>query len=277
MPQSDAVRVLDVCTGYDRVQVLDSISFTAAKGEMLVVIGPNGSGKSTLLKTLAGILRPKTGQVEVMGRDIGSYSRREMARKAALVPQQSTVASSYTVLETVLMGRYPHQGLLGWETGRDVQVAREAMQSTRIEHLKNRHLAQLSGGELQRVLIARALCQEPEIMLLDEPTSSLDLAHQVRVMDLLEELNAERDLTVIMVAHDLNLASLYGERILLMRDGRVMDHGPPREVLNFENLEAVFGCVLLVDESSLDQLPRITVIPGRYLDTEIIRSKQPPP
>ncbi|MFO7875940.1 MAG: ABC transporter ATP-binding protein [Desulfovermiculus sp.] len=272
MGSGDAVRVNELCVGYGQVRVLESVSFFVPRGELLVVIGPNGSGKSTLLKSLAGILRPQSGQVEILGRDISTRSRREMARKVALVPQQASVAASYTVLETVLMGRYPHQGLLGLESARDMQVAREAMHSTRIEHLQDRSLAQLSGGELQRVLIARALCQEPEIMLLDEPTSSLDLAHQVRVMDLLEELHTRHELTVIMVAHDLNLASLYGERILLLREGTLAGHGPPRDVLTFENLETVFECVLLVDESSLDQLPRITVIPGRYLDQDILRS-----
>ncbi len=269
MGSGNAVRVSGLCAGYDQVNVLDSVSFSVSKGELLVLIGPNGSGKSTLLKAMSGILRPEAGEVEVLGRDIRSQSRREMARKVALVSQQGTVNTSYTVLETVLMGRYPHQGLLGMESRRDIQVARKAMHSTRIEHLQKRYLGQLSGGELQRVLIARALCQEPEIMLLDEPTSALDLAHQVRIMDLLEELHAEHELTVIMAAHDLNLASLYGQRILLLRKGQVAGLGPPRSVLTFENLEAVFGCVLLVDESSLDQLPRITVIPGRYLDKEI--------
>ncbi|MFO7802264.1 MAG: ABC transporter ATP-binding protein [Desulfovermiculus sp.] len=272
MGSGDAVRVSGLCAGYDRVQVLDSVSFSVSKGELLVLIGPNGSGKSTLLKALSGILRPEAGEVEVLGRDIRSQSRQEMARKVALVPQQGTANTSYTVLETVLMGRYPHQGLLGMESRRDMQVAREAMHSTRIEPLQKRLLGQLSGGELQRVLIARALCQEPEIMLLDEPTSALDLAHQVRIMDLLEELHAEHELTVIMAAHDLNLASLYGQRILLLRGGEVAGYGPPRSVLTFENLEAVFGCVLLVDESSLDQLPRITVIPGRYLDSDLGRA-----
>lgn len=274
MPSADAVRVQELCVGYDQVQVLDSISFSVVRGELLVVIGPNGSGKSTLLKTLAGILGPETGRVDVLGRDIRAQSRREMAQKVALVPQQSTVASSYTVWETVLMGRYPHQGLLGLDSGKDIRVTREAMHSTRIEHLQDRHLAQLSGGELQRVLIARALAQEPEIILLDEPTSSLDLAHQVRIMDLLEELHTKHELTVIMVAHDLNLASLYGERIILLREGRLAGHGTPREILTFKHLEAVFGCVLLVDESSLDKLPRITVIPGRYLDHDVIRTHQ---
>lgn len=274
MGSVDAVRVDELCVGYGQTRVLESVSFFVPRGELLVVIGPNGSGKSTLLKTLAGILRPQSGQVEILGRDISTRSRREMARKVALVPQQASVAASYTVLETVLMGRYPHQGLLGLDSARDMQVAREAMHATSIEHLQHRSLVQLSGGELQRVLIARALCQEPDIMLLDEPTSSLDLAHQVRVMDLLEELHTKHELTVIMVAHDLNLASLYGERILLLREGALAGHGPPRDVLTFENLETVFGCVLLVDESSLDHLPRITVIPGRYLDQDLLHSGQ---
>lgn len=266
---SQAIEVHDLGCGYEQDNVLTSVDFTVGQGELLVVIGPNGSGKTTLLKTLAGILRPRQGHLRILGREARSYSRREMARKVALVPQQTAVATSYTVLESVLMGRYPHQGLLGMDKGRDMQVALAAMHSTRIEHLQHRSLDQLSGGELQRVLIARALCQEPEIMLLDEPTSSLDLAHQVRIMDLLEELHTGHGLTVVMVAHDLNLASLYSERILLMREGRVAGHGTAREVLTFDTLEAVFGCVLLVDESSLDNLPRITVIPGRYLSQDL--------
>ncbi|MFP4393174.1 MAG: ABC transporter ATP-binding protein [Desulfohalobiaceae bacterium] len=271
MSANEAVRLQGVSFAYERQNVLDGISFQVRKGDFLAVLGPNGSGKSTLLKAMDSQIQIQQGSIRLLGRDIKEYSARELAREVALVLQQSPVASGFTVQETVLMGRFPYQGLLGLEGRRDLEVARQAMQSTKVEHLRKRKLNQLSGGELQRVLLARALCQEPRIILLDEPTSSLDPAHQVRIMDLLERLHQEQELTVIMVVHDLNLAALYAQQMLLMREGRAFCQGRPQEVLNFKNLEQVFDCVLLVEEGSMDGLPKVSLVPGRYLDQDLLR------
>jgi iron complex transport system ATP-binding protein len=171
----------------------------------------------------------------------------------------------FTVQEVVLMGRSPHLGLMGLEQPRDLELAMEAMTVTRVNHLARRPLIQLSGGELQRVIIARALCQQPRLLLLDEPTAALDPAHQVSIMDLMAQLRAERGLTVVMVSHDLNLAAMYGQQLLLMQEGKSMHSGPPAEVLTYEKLEQVYGCAMLVDENPLGRVPRVTLVPKRFL------------
>lgn len=270
MSVHEVVSLNGVSFAYERQNILEQISFAVSKGDFLAVLGPNGSGKSTLLKAIDGQIRIAQGKISILGRDLQEYSARELAREVAMLPQQTTAAGAFTVEETVLMGRYPYQGLLGLEARQDLEIARAAMASTKVDQLRKRKLDQLSGGELQRVLLARALCQEPQIILLDEPTSSLDPAHQVRIMDLLERLHQEQKLTVIMVVHDLNLAALYAQQMLLMRAGRVFCQGAPQEVLSFEKLEQVFDCVLLVEEGSLDQLPRVSLVPGRYLDQDLL-------
>ncbi len=255
---------------YFEEPVLRDISFSVRQGEFFVIVGPNGSGKTSLLKAIAGTVYPSEGQVRLMNNSLARYSRKSLARSMAVVPQNPKQDFSFTVLEVVLMGRSPHLGLLGIENKYDIRIAYQAMESTQVAHLAERKMHQLSGGEQQRVFIARALCQEPQIILLDEPTSSLDLAHQVHIMDLLEELKFKHKITIVMVAHDLNLAALYGDRLLLLNKGEIAELGEPHQVLTFKKLEEVFECVLLVDETPLDRLPRISIIPGRYLDQELI-------
>ncbi len=260
-----ALCIHQLAFAYDQVKVFENLNFSVSKGEFFIIIGPNGSGKTSLVKCLSGLEKPRTGRVEILGRDITSFNRRSLAMKMAVVPQQVNLQTEFSIFETVLMGRYPFQGLLGMESREDRELADRSMEVTGIGHLKDRNMSQLSGGEQQRVLIARALCQEPEILVLDEPISALDLAHQVRIMDLLERLNRDNELTVVMVVHDLNTASLYADRILLLSEGGMTALGPPQDVLTFDILEKAFGCVMLVDQSPLDGLPRITTIPGRYL------------
>jgi iron complex transport system ATP-binding protein len=245
--------------------ILEGVSFTVSPGELFIVIGPNGAGKTTLIRTLAGMIKPSAGMIEILGRETRSFGGKGFARMVAVVPQDPLTDSPFTVLETVLLGRAPHQGVLGLPSAGDERNARECMALTDTLHLRDRRLDRLSGGERQRVAIARALCQEPALMLLDEPTASLDLAHQTRIMDLLERLRKERGLTVVMVSHDLNLASMYGDRLLLLKQGKVLKSGRPTEVLDFGTLEQAYGCVLLSDESPLGHFPRITLVPGRYL------------
>ncbi len=270
MSANEAVRLQGVSFAYEKENVLDGISFSVAQGSFLAVLGPNGSGKSTLLKAIDGQISVKQGQISILGQDLQKYSARALAREVALVPQHKPTVTAFTVQETVLMGRFPYQGLLGLENRNDTHIVREAMTATKVDSLRHRKLHQLSGGEMQRVLLARALSQEPRIILLDEPTSSLDPAHQVRIMDLLERLHQEQQITIIMVVHDLNLAALYAQQMLLIRDGRAFCQGTPREVLNFANLEQIFDCVLLVEEGSLEALPRVSLVPGRYLDRNLI-------
>jgi iron complex transport system ATP-binding protein len=245
--------------------ILHEVSFGVSAGELFVIIGPNGAGKTTLIRTMAGSIRPTQGAIEIQGKDLGTFGGRSLARTVAVVPQHPPADSPFTVQETVLLGRAPRQGLLGLSTREDERIAGECMELTDILHLSGRRMDRLSGGERQRVAIARGLCQEPSIMLLDEPTASLDLAHQTRIMDLLERLRHERGLTVVMVSHDLNLAAMYGDRLLLLKQGRVLKTGRPAEVLEFQLLEQAYGCVILADQSPLGPFPRITLVPGRYL------------
>ncbi|MBW2592858.1 MAG: ABC transporter ATP-binding protein, partial [Deltaproteobacteria bacterium] len=183
-----ALAVHDVSYAYGTTSILKNISFSVQKGSFYIIIGPNGSGKTTLMKIMAGSGKFKKGAVEIMDRSGRQYSRRELARTIAFVPQNIPDDFSFTVREVVLMGRSPHQGVLGLERKEDGKILKKAMAFTGIEHLASRKIDQLSGGERQRVFIARAICQEPRIILLDEPTAALDLAHQVRIMDLMEQL-----------------------------------------------------------------------------------------
>jgi len=250
---------------YGKISVLKDISFKVQRSDFFIIIGPNGSGKTTLLRLLAGIISAGKGEIDVLGGSIEDYSRKALARKIAYVPQSLPVDFPFTVSEVVLMGRTPHLGMLGLEKDNDLFKAKQAIKFTELDHLAGRRTNQLSGGECQRVFIARAICQETEIVLLDEPTASLDLAHQTRIMDLMEKLQKERDITVVMVSHDVNLAAMYGKTLLLLKEGRIVKHGTPDEVLTFQTLEAAYGCTLLVDESPLGHFPRITPVPGRLM------------
>ena len=265
---NSAVKIADLSHSFGKHHVLRQLAFSIEKGEFFIVIGPNGSGKTTLMKLMAGILKPQTGHMKILGIPNREYTPKTLARAVAFVPQRLPVDLPFTVGEAVLLGRAPYQGALGIERERDLEIARQAMAFTGLSHLSGATLAQLSGGEQQRVFIARAICQEPDIMLLDEPTAALDLAHQIKVMDLMEKLKVEKGITVIMVSHDVNLAAMYSDRVLLLKDGEIACIGLPPEVLSFEKLEQTYGCKLLVDESPLGGFPRVTLVPGRYMDSE---------
>ncbi|HDR16841.1 MAG TPA: ABC transporter ATP-binding protein [Desulfobacteraceae bacterium] len=261
-----ALTACSICHDYGAENVLEDVSFSIEAGSFFIIIGPNGSGKTTLMKMLDDIEHPKSGVVKVFGRPAGSFKRTELARQIAFVPQKMPVDFPFTVMQVVLMGRAPHLGLLGIEGQKDIEAAHSAMAFTGVENLADRRINQLSSGEQQRVFIARAVCQNPKIILLDEPTASLDPAHQVKVMDIMEEFKQRHGVTVVMVSHDLNLAALYGDRLLLLKDGRIAAEGPPAAVLTFETLEKTYGCILLVDESPLGEVPRVSVVPGRFLE-----------
>lgn len=260
----DVVKVNGLGLNYGQQAILRQIEFTVAAGEFFLIIGPNGSGKTSLLKTLAGLLSPTSGRVEIFGRPPQTQKRRQLARQVALVPQQAPTDFPFRVAETVLMGRAPHLRLWELEGEADHRLAALAMEFTEIDHLASRRLDQLSGGERQRVFIAKALCQQPRLLLLDEPTASLDPAHQVKILDLLERLRRRQGITIVMVSHDLNLAAMYGDRLLLLNQGQVSVLGPPREVLSFNILEKCYGCLMLVDENPLGRVPRVIPVPEKY-------------
>ncbi|MCE5243538.1 MAG: ABC transporter ATP-binding protein [Desulfobacteraceae bacterium] len=256
-----AVETRRLCVFYGKSRVLEDVGFSVREGEFFVIIGPNGSGKSTLVKALSGVCGPATGEIFICGSPLKAYSRKALARAVSVVPQVQPVAIPFTAAEVVLMGRNPHLGLLGVEKREDFQIAERAMSFTGASALAGREFERLSIGERQRVLIARAICQESRIVMLDEPTASLDPAHQVQIMELLDRLRREKGTTILMVSHDLNLAALYADRLLLMKRGTGAGMGTPREVLTRETLEEAYGCRLFVDENPSREVPRITLVP----------------
>jgi len=264
-----SIQATSLHAAYGSLPVLQDVSFSVPKGEFFIVIGPNGSGKTTLLKILSAITPFQTGNLEISGIPMAKYSRRSRARIMALVPQTVPEDLPFTVREVILMARTPRMGLLGLEGDQDIQLAEEAMAFTKVEPLAERKMDQLSGGERQRVFIARAICQEPQIILLDEPTAALDLAHQVRIMDLMEKLRAEKGLTIVMVSHDINLAAMYGNRLMLLKKGQIVKIGLPSEVLTFKTLEEAYECPLLVDESPLGNFQRVTLVPQKFIDGDV--------
>ncbi len=264
-----SIKAESLQAAYNSGSVIKDISFRVEKGEFLVIIGPNGSGKTTLLKILSGILPFQGGTLAIEGVPMERYTRRSLARIMALVPQSVPEDLPFKVRELILMARTPRMGMLGLERDHDIAQAEEAMAFTQVETLAERKMDQLSGGERQRVFIARAICQEPEIILLDEPTAALDLAHQVRVMDLMERLREEKGLTVVMVSHDINLAAMYGNRLMLLKSGKIVKLGPPSEVLTFETLEEVYECPLLVGESPLGEFQQVTLVPKKFIQEDL--------
>mgnify|MGYP002631002301 CR=1 FL=1 len=264
-----SIRASALNTSYGSLPVIRDVSFSVSKGEFFIVIGPNGSGKTTLLKVMAAITAFQGGKLEILGKPMEKYSRKSLARIMALVPQTVPEDLPFTVRELVLMARSPHMGLLGLEGDHDIQMAEEAMAFTGVEPLADRKMDQLSGGERQRAFIARAICQDPQIILLDEPTAALDLAHQVRVMDLMEKLRTEKGLTIVMVSHDINLAAMYATCLMLLKKGRIIKMGIPSEVLTFKTLEEAYECPLLVDESPLGNFQRVTLVPRKFINSEL--------
>lgn len=238
---------------------LERVDARVAPGEMLGIIGPNGSGKSTLIRVLAGVRRPDTGAVRLDGGDLHVLPRRARARRIALVPQETRLSFPIRVRDLVLLGRAPHTGRFGLEGADDLRVAHEAMARAEVLELAERPVDELSGGERQRVVLARALAQDAGILLLDEPTSFLDLKHAVVLLDLVRELCGGRGLAVAVVLHDLNLAAMYCDRLVLLDRGRVHAAGTPDEVLTYGDLCAVYGTELYVAPN--DVTGRLVVLP----------------
>jgi ABC-type cobalamin/Fe3+-siderophores transport system ATPase subunit len=233
----------DLDAGYPTSEalVLSKLSLEIGDRDIVALVGPNGSGKSTLLRALARVLKPRRGTVYLDGRTMREWPTREVARRLALLPQGPTLESDLSVHELVWLGRSPHQGLLGLPRRKDEEAVRWAVQETGIASMTGRRLSELSGGERQRVWVAMALAQQPQVLLLDEPTTFLDLNHQLEVLDLIKYLNHEHGLTVVMVLHDLNQAARYAKRVVVLQEGEVFADGSPADVLTPETLREVFG------------------------------------
>ena len=254
-------------SGLDGRWVLRDVTLQIEPKEILGVVGPNGSGKTSLLKLLAKLAVPQTGDLTLFGRSLTGLSQEETAQTVAYVPQENAQLFPFTVAETVLMGRFPHRQRsrwslgFGWEDHDDCRAAAQAMKTMDIAHLAARLVTDLSGGERQRTMIARALAQMPRVLLLDEPTAFLDLQHQLDICSVLRRLRDERGLTVVIVSHDLNLASQYCDRIVMLKDGRAAAMGTPSEVMSVEKVREVYGCTVLIDAHPDSGLPRVT-LPG---------------
>jgi iron complex transport system ATP-binding protein len=238
---------------------LRDISLDVRRASLTGLLGPNGCGKTTLLKLLSGVIRPDGGTVTLDGTPLAGIGRRQVARQIAVVPQETHPAFDFSVMEMVLMGRHPHLGRFQLEGPDDFAVAREALIATGTDHLVDRVYQTLSGGEKQRVVIASALAQSPDILLLDEPTASLDLGYQLEVASLLWRLNRERGVTMVLATHDLNLAASLCDTLVLLREGRVLAHGPTRDVLTAAAVRQLYG--VDADVSFHERAGHVTVVP----------------
>lgn len=257
----EALRLEDLTFAYGRRVVLADINMSIMAGEMWGVIGPNGSGKSTLIRGISGVVSPSRGRITLMGEDISRLSRSYLARKVAIVPQNPNLPEAFTVLDVVLMGRTPHLRLLQTEGPKDMAAVKQAMETTNTWELAGARIGELSGGERQRVVIARALAQEPQLLLLDEPTAHLDICHQGAVLDLIKDLNQKQGLTVLAVFHDLNLAAMYCERVCVLAKRRLFCQGDIREVITTRNIEAAYGVRVCVLPHPVNGLPATLLAP----------------
>ncbi len=251
------IEVKNLSFSYGKANVLKGITLTFEKGKFYSIIGPNGSGKTTLLKNISGILPAAKDTVFIKGKDISELSRNFIAKTLALVPQNINIEYEFTAYEIVLMGRTPFKGRFQDYDEEDKKKAKEAMRLTSTWELKDKLITTLSGGEQQRVIAARALCQDTEIILLDEPTSHLDIQHQLGFLNIFSKL--KKDIMVIAVLHDLNLASLYSDEIILIDKGRVMDKGEPKEVITENNISKVYNISVDIINNSCKDRPYIVM------------------
>jgi iron complex transport system ATP-binding protein len=255
---------------YSSLWALRGISLKISQGELVGILGPNGSGKSTLIRVMDGILVPQEGEVKMKGLPLHQYKRNRLAREVALVAQESSFRFSFTALEVVLMGRSPHLKRLQFEGRRDVEIALHSLETMQALELAERPIHELSGGEKQRILIARALAQEPEIILLDEPTSFLDIKFKKEIFDLIATLTHEEGLSVVVVSHDIDLAALYCQRLAILKEGRLFQVGAPEEVITETIIEEVYDCPVRVDRNPFTGSPRVTLTSKRFPDRKAV-------
>lgn len=259
---------------YGEKLILEDVSFSINEGEVFGIIGPNGSGKSTLLKQLSGVEKPSKGHIHLAGKDIESYSRKDIAKWVAVLQQEALPTIGFTVKEVIEMGRFPFQNWLG-EDKVDVEALIDSiLEKMNLTTLSDRKLEQLSGGERQRVALAKTMAQSPTLLILDEPTTYLDIGHQIHLMDRIQHWKMEDDMTVIAVLHDLNLAALYCDRILLLHDGKVVASGTPHDIIQEKLIEEVYGVQPIIISHPENGLPQILLESEHQLSTNFSATRK---
>jgi iron complex transport system ATP-binding protein len=254
------MRLKNIGYRYDKTWVLKGIDLDLKEGEIVGILGPNGSGKSTLLKIMDGVLKPQEGEIYVRNKPFHGYKRSAFAKEVAMVSQENTFRFSFTSLEVVLMGRFPHLKRMQFEGPGDMAIACNSLRATEALEFAGRSIHDLSEGEKQRVFIARALAQEPKVILLDEPTSFLDLKFKRDIFMLISSLCREKGLSVALVSHDIDLVAQYCHRLIMLKHGRIYATGEPGKVITASNIEDVYECPVLVDNHPLSGRPRVNLV-----------------
>lgn len=253
----ETLRAESISRFYGKKEVLKNIELSVKKGESLGIIGPNGSGKTSLLELLSKVAKPERGKIYYENRELSDYSNKELAQSLAVLQQDSLPLLDFSVRQVVKMGRYPYQNWLGEEDKNIEAFIDEILEKMSLTSLENRELNQLSGGERQRVALAKVMAQEPSLVMLDEPTTYLDIGHQIQLMDQIKNWQKESGLTVISVLHDLNLAALYCERLVLMKDGQIIKVGAAEEIIEKEIIEEVYGTRPIIISHPSAKVPQV--------------------
>ncbi len=255
------IRINNISFSYNSTNALENITFNVKEGEIIGIIGPNGAGKSTLLKCINLSLKPKGGNILIDNRDLFELNRKEIAKNIGVVPQNSAINFPFTAFDIVLMGRTPYLGPIDRESLEDIKIAKKAMEITNTEHLAERPIDEISGGERQRVIIARALAQQPKILLLDEPTLHLDINHQLDILDMAKKLARNNKMIVILVSHDINLSSRYSDKLVLLQSGKIYAIGKPEEVITKESMRNIYNIEVEMKYDS--EIKPFTIVPLR--------------
>ena len=263
--QLPPLKAVDIQFSYSQRAILQGVSLEAGLGEIVGLVGPNGSGKTTFLRIVTGTLTPRRGKVYIQGNEIAALRPRDRARLVAMVQQGPAIPPGFTAMEVVLMGRNPHLSLLQWEGEKDIEICQRVMELTETWEFANRLVSTLSGGELQRVFIARALAQETPLLILDEPTAHLDISFQTNVLDMIERIRRENDVTVLLAMHDLTLAAQYCNRIAALHQGSIFASGEPSQVLTTDLVSTVFGAEVSIVEHPVHKTPVVLPV-GRAVN-----------
>lgn len=272
---SEIMRVEHLDRFYGDKHVLKDIHFSIKQGESIGIIGPNGSGKTSLLELLAGVAKPKAGHVYYQGQNIKHYAKKEFAQSVAVLQQEALPAIDFTVRQIVEMGRYPYQNWLGEEKTDVSEFIDQIMEKMGLTSLAHRELSHLSGGERQRVALAKIMVQQPTLVMLDEPTTYLDIGHQIQLMDEIRSWQRATNLTVVSVLHDLNLAALYCEQLILMHQGQIVKKGTPEEIIQKEVIQSVYGTTPVIIQHPTANVPQV-ILAGdpQYFQTNVQRERE---